>query len=279
MRRVLAVLMGLALSIGSAQQGRAETTLQLYLEGATYDPATETWVKTAASDGSEPIRLWAIGATEHYGTISDVKLAIAYVEQYDEEYGKGEPGDRVLDIRLTPSTTLGYNGFLDPSLAADPVFNQHGEGTIPTLNDGRDLPSHGEYGPGINWQEFKLGDFSLEDSPITDFLGTAPDYLLPEAPDPWNHMGQISVYEVWLVPPEGFVPDPSFHGLDLHFDLYNHVQTGKKLHSRFAPFSHDVHGEGQFVPAPPAYVGLIGMAIMGLGAYVWRRRRSEWASR
>ena len=282
MRRVLAVLTGLALVSVGVADARAETTLQLYIEGAEYETDTETWVKTMSSSGDGTIRLWAIGNTGAVGEILDVKVAIAYVEDYDINYGVNkEIGDvthRLLDIRLTPSSTLGYHGFDDPlPPPADPFLSNYEVGTTPTLNDGSDLPSHGVYGEGIAWQEFRLGDFNLVDSPIIDFI--APEGgLLPLAPDPWNHMGQINVYEVEIYPGPDVDEDEDFHGLDLHFDLYNHVEGKNKTKTYFAPFSHSTDGEATFVPAPPAYVGLIGMAIMGLGAYVWRRRRSARAT-
>src|SRR5438045_1413738 len=49
--------------------------LQLYAEGATYDSATETWVVNASSG---TVRLWTIGDVDAKGTISSVKLSVAY---------------------------------------------------------------------------------------------------------------------------------------------------------------------------------------------------------
>ena len=297
MRQLLMTLVGLALVCAGAQQAWAETTLQLYIEGATYDEDTETWVKTMASSGDGTIRLWAIGNTGALdGPILDVKLAVAYSKDYDD-YGVlrtiyNDDGtttqQQCLDIHLTPSRTGDdeggyYHGFYDPEPPPeDPYLSEYSdEGDTPKLNDGSDLPSHGVYGEGIAWQEFYLDHFNLVDSPIIDFI--APDGgLLPDAPDPlsddpllWQKMGQINVYEVKIYPGSTVPEGEDFHGLDLHFDLYNHVLAKDKTKTYFAPFSHTTDGEANFVPAPPAYVGLIGMALMGLVGYVWQKRRGR----
>ncbi len=271
------ILVGALAWVGGA---RAEPALQLYLEGATYDRVTESWVKTFSSSGSDSIRLWAIGATGNYGSILDVKLAVAYDVAYDMDYGVnkevGGVVHQLLDIQLTPSTTGGMLGFADPSTAdliSVDAPNKHEVGTVPILNDGKELPAHGEYGEGIAWQEFRLGDFNLVDSPIVDFVAAPGTNVLAQAPDPPNHIGQISAYEVNVVAALDFEPGDSFHGLTLHFDLYNHVQTGRKSKSRFAPFSHDTHAEADFVPEPGSLIALVGMAPLVLAGLAWTRRR------
>jgi hypothetical protein len=259
----------------------AETVLQLYIEGATYVKGdgvntVDSWYKEVSSDNTEPIRLWAIGNVGQVGTIFDVKLAIAYDKNYDEQFGMvGTDGKKHLDFDLAGSTTQ----FVDPNLADyeklkqfdDPSapaslttpYQYGAEGTVPKLGDGSDLPSHGEYGDGIVWQEFALGDFTLTDSPIADFIDAVPD--------PTQKRGQINVYEISILTDQQTV-----HGLRLHFDLYNHVVGKNNAKYVFAPFSHDGtgHGDGEFVPAPSSLVGLCSMAIMGL-AVVRRRRRAR----
>src|SRR5690606_3609302 len=87
----------------------AAPILQLYVEGATYDSESESWVYTArGSSGGDPFRLWAIGNVSGpggKGTIYDVRLAAAYDESYDH-----------IEISLSPVTTGGYGGFTDPSI-------------------------------------------------------------------------------------------------------------------------------------------------------------------
>lgn len=261
MKQLFAALVISVLAGVVAADARAEAELQLYLEGATYDTQTDTWVLTAASDGSsQPIRLWAIGNVSAKGTIWDVKLAVAYDAEYDELYGGGPGG--TLPLSLVGSTTGGYGGFTDATTPGDPTLLQHvTDGSVPTLGDGRDLPSHGEYGDGIAWQEFALGDFDQTDSPIADFIGSFPD--------PTAKMGQINVYEISVLANTGL------HGVRLHFDLYDHYEGGNHSKYVFSPFSHDGDGTMSFVPAPPAHVGLIGMALAGLVGHLWRRRRGR----
>lgn len=242
---------------------RAEPTLQLYIEGATYDSTTETWTFTAPSSPSGmSLRLWAIGNTTK-GSILDVKLAAAY----DSSLGD-------LGISLTPSTTGGYGGFTDPSTPVAPTDNGRQVGGVPKLYDGKDLPKHGEYGDDVAWEEFLLGDFTLEDSPLGDFNGSGfPTGTLSD-----KKFSQINVYDILITNEFGGTPDDAV----VHFDLYNHVQSKNK--GIFAPFSHDAEGEGGSPPAPPSttppvsvpvpapgLAGLIGLA--GLATYNGVKRR------
>lgn len=209
--------------IGDAQSAWAIPELQLYVEGGAYDPTTETWVVDYTI--GTPLRLWTIGnvaGSGGKGTIHDVKLAVAY----DSASG--------VSIGLTPSTTGGLGGFTDPSTPIAAVFSKTvTDGSTPTLSDGSSLPTHGVYGSGTDWQEFLLGDFSLTDSPVADFISVFPS--APAVPE-----GQINVYEVLVT------------GTDhVHFDLYNSVISGTKVRAVNAPFSHDGEGNGEEPPPPP----------------------------
>src|SRR5690606_31973534 len=124
------------------------------------------------------------------------------------------------------------------------------DGSVPTLSDGSSLPSHGQYGPGVSWQQFSLGSFSLEDSQIEDFITSFP------VPD-MTTAGQINAYATSA---PGRVA-----GATLHLDRYDSVQAGNSSKAKFAPFSHDATGDAFSVPEPgtlaPLGAGLIGIAL------------------
>jgi hypothetical protein len=232
-------------------EAKAIPALQLYMEGATYDTATETWT---VAGPVETIRLWAIANTEQYGTIYGVRLSAVY-----------DAGEEPVTITMTPSTTGGLGGFTDPSTPKTPTFIQKvTDGSTPVLGDGSNLPNHGQFGPGRVWQEFSLGNFWRTDSPIADFIDSFP------TPHPYRD-GQINVYEISIDGPNA--------PIEVHFDLYDHYYSGCKLKAKFAPFSHDAGGTGGsgngVVPEPAS---MVLWSIAGLGFVGWRGLRRRKAA-
>jgi len=228
-------LLGAVLFLASvvAPPAQAVPTLQLYIDGATYDPATDTWVTEDTT-----FDLWVVGNVDGPGGtksdgIEDVRLAAAFVT--------GESGT----ITFTSTTT---GAVADPSLPDTAILlGVSLDGAVPLLSDGTPLPDHGVYGPGVSFIEWSLGDFTLTDSPVGDFTGGFPGTLHPGT-------GQINVYEVSVTGlPSG-----------IHFDVYDSVFGAN--HSSFGPFSHDASS----VPEPRSAL-LFGTGFLVAGVAVRRR--------
>lgn len=231
------------LAMAGASTALATPKLQLYVEGATYSSVTESWEIAAGS--TDPIRLWTIGNIDGpggAGPIADVRLSIAY-----------EAVAVAPTISLTASTTGGFGGFADPSTPTGTggLIQTVTDGSAPLLGNGSPLAGHGVFGIGTHWQEFSLGDFTLTDSPIADFINTFPTA-------PATMSGQINVYEVSVLNGSGI----------LHFDLYDTIVASN--HVKFAPFSHDANGTS-IVPVPgAAALAFFGLSLMGVA----RKRRN-----
>jgi hypothetical protein len=239
-KKVLATFV-LALGLAVASTAFAVPNLQVYIEGATYDDATDTWVLS----GTGTYKLWVIANNEN-GGILDVNLAAAVLTS---ELGGGS-------ISLTGTTTGGLGGFTDPSAAANPVYSfTSADGAIPVLSDGSSLPSHGIYGAGTSFIQWSLGDMDLDDSPIGDFISAFPAPLAGQS-------GTINVYDVTVT---GFTR--------VHFDVFNHFEGA--THALNNPFSHDGESGGNGgnggQAAEPTTMFLLGGGL--LGALAVRRRK------
>lgn len=252
--RIAAVaLLGSIIAAGPAV---AEPVLQLYIEGASYDEGSESWLH----EGSD-IRLWVIGKTTPSVVLRNVRLAVGY----------RAAGDVTIDF--VPATTEAFGGFADPSTPEIPTLlgGVHTNGKPPVITAKKSLAKHGYYDESVYWQEFALGDFTLGDSPIADFAHGAP------APHP-THTGQINVYAVAV---QGLTA-----GGMVHFDAYGIEDNGKKQSAAFAPFSHDAFWNYVSLPPPPPEVdpslelipapgaiGLFAAGVLVLGAGARRRPR------
>lgn len=211
---------------------QAIPTLQLYMEGSTYDSKSESW--TLSTPGT--FKLWVLGQ----GGVYDVKLAAAYVT--------GETGT----ISLSPTTA---SAFYMPPSAPDTTTPDNAEfiaymadGTIPVMGSGAQLPVHGVYGPGTSWTEWFLGDFLETSDMVADMTAE---------PLEWKD-GQLNAYDVTVA---GFT--------SVHFDAYDHtVLTKGKYKFVIAPFSHDA--EATPVPEPGTMM-LLGVGLLSLAIYSRRR--------
>lgn len=124
---------GLVVQPGVSQ---AIPELQLYIDGATFDMSTETWVTTAPN-----FQLWVLGDVDAKGALYDVNLVAAF--------SSSESGS----ITFLPALSIAGSGV----------------GTVPTK-----LSSHGIYGSGTSWNSYLLGTFSSTADPIGDYYGSVP---------------------------------------------------------------------------------------------------------
>ena len=157
-------LVALHAALAAPKMSYAVPTLQIYIEGATFNSDTQSWVATpSGSSAGEPFRLWVIG----HGDINDVKLSAAYSK---DDLGLS------IDIQSGRAGGTGtYNGVTIPSMAVAPttdgVIHDVAVDGGPVLGDGKDLPIHGIYVDGTVWQEWSLstpssGHRSCEREPI-----------------------------------------------------------------------------------------------------------------
>ncbi len=222
-------------ALAASVPAHAVPSLQLYIDGATYDASDETWVVGPGS----PVTLWLIGNPATAGGFDLTNLHI--VAGYDAADAGG------VSITLTPTTT-GDSVFTDTSLPATPMSDgAETVGSAPLMNSGASLASHGEYGSDTAWQSWSLNDdmlLSELDSPIADFDATVPTSS--------TGTGIIHAYEV------------TFSGTDtLHFDAFG-TRNGSDV---FVPFSHDA---GTMI-SEPATIAIFAIGLIGLG-YMHRRR-------
>lgn len=218
----------------------AYPALQLYIDGSTYDPETDSWVTT-----SQVFDLWIIGDVGPVGTIYEIKLTTSFF---------GDSGT----ISFMPKTT---SLVTDPSVPGfDPddtiiidgiTYPRSGTGDHPKL------PDHGIFNdPELNyWTDYYLGDFTLTDSPVGDFMTSFPSTF--------DSLGQINVYEVTVSGWER-----------VHFDAYDHyIINGNKVKYVFAPFSHNSEHD---IPEPSTISLLaVGGILLGLSTFARRWRRPK----
>ena len=229
------LMMVLLVSLVAAPAVFSFPVLQLYVDGGTYDAATETWV-TAAST----FDLYVIGNA----VMSDVMVSMAL----DLDQSVDPNGSVSVNVQGTKYGVTDYSSW---TYGYAPLSND------PSSWDGGndDLQTHGVYPAWFS--QFNAGDF--------DLVGAIGDV---QPPSTWNptmgylpagnpHLGEFRKFTISLA---------GAGGVGVHFDAFTLNPDGTI--DKFAPFSHDAEA----VPEPASML-LFGLGLAGVGVFRARRKK------
>lgn len=183
-----------------ASTASAVPLLQVYIEDATYDSSSDTWVTTSTS-----FNVWVIANTNGAGSkgaLRDVTLVATAIT------------GNLNNLKISGGTTSLVD---DPSAASTPTLGNSGTNSHDSLSD------HGILKDDNPWQEFLLGDMLLSDSP----LGDATQGGFPEFIDGAPGSAQINAYHIEKATPYTAI----------HFDVFGFYGSKNKFVK--APYSHD----------------------------------------
>ena len=122
------------------------------------------------------------------------------------------------------------------------------------MSDGGALPSHGIFGAGTSFKQWAIGNFTLLDSPVGDFINSYPSSFFASK-------GQINAYDITIT---GY----SF----VHFDAFDHYESHTHAMAVKAPFSHDAEANPPGTPEPGTLV-LLGLGLAGGASLKLRRTK------
>jgi len=235
--KYLALITLVILSLGTSAW--AVPNLQIYIPGAEYDTATETWIIY-----SYDYDLWVVGANLN---IYDIKFAAAVPTNengtIDVTWLKGQLIDDYGNVVKEPY----YSETLDEAIdySADPYISFCPDG-IPIMGDGATLPPHGVF--PTSYYEYLIGDFGTGE--------TVQNYI---PGDEWGDPAEGETKKFHI----------SAYGYTwVDIVAYDHyIQANHKTHCIFSPFSHDGGGG---VPEP-ATMFLVGTGLIGLGGKARRK--------
>ncbi|MFQ5784931.1 MAG: choice-of-anchor N protein [Alphaproteobacteria bacterium] len=264
-----------ALLVSGAAYANPHPKLQLYCEGCTYDPITESWIGDISP--GETDRIWAV--VNLYGPggfapITDVHLFTFFTDTSLTSgiFGDGlmggaaaVPGSFTVVDPIDGETFPFVDRSNDPTIVSIGSFNIAVDG-FPTLPDGKSLPPHGVHTEFTDYFDIFLGDFTTPDSEILDFNGVnlgADTFFGCTTPDPSSCPANIKVIDV-TAPLAGFTGS-------LHFDL---VGLANGL-GKFAPFSHDLTDTPSVAEPGTLAVFATGLLILAAAG----RRRVKLASK
>jgi hypothetical protein len=226
-------LLVLTLGLLIAPAANAVPDLQLFIDGATYDGVTETWVITTAGS----FDLYVISANETHQNVL-VSMALSGFTEIQN-----------------PDGIVSLSGFGGPAID-DWTWGYSPLASAPGWDGGEDLPPHGIF---PTWfAEVNTGNYNM--SQMVGDVQPGPDFWDPtiNGPGPANAHGQFKVFSLSIGAPVG---------TSVHFDAY--TMDGDEI-AEFAPFSHD--GMATVVPEPGTIL-LMSTGLFGLGLAAIRRRK------
>jgi len=227
--------LSLALMVILAAAAYAVPDIQLFIDGATYDWDTQSWVSTSAGS----VDLYVVSAND---TKSDVIVCLALGEG-------GDPRDMNVDFA---GTAIDPGEWLYGNPPLPPEWNHSGDLARHSIYPAYFAEVHtGSYGIGMN-----VGDVQPV-SPGGEYWDPTSTPEFPGAPA--NAMGEWKMFTVDITGPVGSA---------IHFDAYTLNPDGTI--DAFAPFSHDA--TTTIVPEPGTIV-LLGSGLLGLGLAAYRKRK------
>lgn len=202
MKNQLSAIFGAFLLVAClAPAAHAVPTLQLYIDGATYDDVSESWVIEAGT-----FDLWVIGETATHGSVYDVKLAASM-------YGVGGTVD------VSPIDGAAYEDIYGND---ESQFESGGLYETPAFTP---VSQHAEYADADEHYFWGIGDFTGTSDPIGDFQDGFPvDFPTT---------GEIKKYEITVT---GWI---AVHFDAFDHVVQSVGQGNEHWNYKFVPPSHD----------------------------------------